>query len=317
MKQSQLSLVERSLRAFRLAAVAIVAAGAAAYSPFFSGFVGAGTPTGDAIGAAASWVVANLASLWEGSVNVLPAAGAAFGPRAASAAPSGTGAPGAPMVLTPPPKPASSSPTPAAAASKPPTTTAAPSATRPAASAPATTGAIPSGSASAASQAPAPPPNLSSTELAVVLTLVRNTLVALNQANLTGNYTVLRDLGAPGFREANNSSRLAEIFAPVRALNIDLSPVVLIEPRLTVAKVNDNGMLSIAGSLPTQPVVVSFEMLYQRVQNGWQIFGVSISTDAGLAAAAPKPSGGPAAGPTPAAAPAASPPTTRGTTPRP
>jgi hypothetical protein len=41
-----------------------------------------------------------------------------------------------------------------------------------------------------------------------VLTLVRSALIALQQANETGNYTVLRDLGAPGFEEANTAARL-------------------------------------------------------------------------------------------------------------
>jgi hypothetical protein len=31
-----------------------------------------------------------------------------------------------------------------------------------------------------------------------VLILIRSTILALDQANKTGNYTVLRDLGAPG-----------------------------------------------------------------------------------------------------------------------
>ena len=33
-----------------------------------------------------------------------------------------------------------------------------------------------------------------------VLILVRSAILALDQANKTGNYTVLRDLGAPGFQ---------------------------------------------------------------------------------------------------------------------
>jgi hypothetical protein len=315
------SLVERSLRALRLAAVAIVAAGAAAYSPFFSGYMGPGTPTGDAVGTAASWVVANLAAAWDRTLTVLPAVTSAVTSPAA-AAPATSGAAGAPMVLTPPkpatsasatpPRAATTTPAPAAGSPRPPATAAAPTAPRPAASAPASVGAIPP--ASAPSSSGNPPPNLSQGELALVVTLVRNTLVALNQANLTGNYTVLRDLGAPGFREANTASRLSEIFASLRALNLDLSPVVLFDPRLSVVKVNDNGMLNIAGSLTTQPVL-TFEMLYQRIQNTWQLFGVSVATEPALAAA-PKP-GDASAPPTPASAPAATPPATRGTTPPP
>src|SRR4051812_18904799 len=45
-----------------------------------------------------------------------------------------------------------------------------------------------------------------------VLILIRSTLLALDHANRTGNYTVLRDLGAPGFYTANTAARLAEIF---------------------------------------------------------------------------------------------------------
>ena len=45
-----------------------------------------------------------------------------------------------------------------------------------------------------------------------VLMLVRSTILALDQANKTGNYTVLRDLGAPGF-QVNTAAKLAEIFA--------------------------------------------------------------------------------------------------------
>ena len=46
--------------------------------------------------------------------------------------------------------------------------------------------------------------------------LIRTTLIALNQANQTGNYSVLRDLGTPQFQSLNSDARLAEIFAALR-----------------------------------------------------------------------------------------------------
>src|SRR5262245_2055988 len=66
-----------------------------------------------------------------------------------------------------------------------------------------------------------------------VLILIRETLLALDQANKTGNYTVLRDLGSPEF-QANTAARLAEIFAQQRKDNIDLSGVAVIDPQLTL-----------------------------------------------------------------------------------
>jgi hypothetical protein len=66
-----------------------------------------------------------------------------------------------------------------------------------------------------------------------VLILIRSALLALDQANKTGNYTVLRDLGSPDF-QANSAARLAEIFAQQRRDNIDLSGVAVIDPQLTL-----------------------------------------------------------------------------------
>src|SRR5437016_5736212 len=41
------------------------------------------------------------------------------------------------------------------------------------------------------------------TQRTAAIILVKNALLAVNQGNLTGNYTVLRDLASPGFRERN------------------------------------------------------------------------------------------------------------------
>src|SRR4051794_31643976 len=46
----------------------------------------------------------------------------------------------------------------------------------------------------------------------IAVILVKNALLAVNQGNLTGNYTVLRDLASPGFREKNSAADLAAIF---------------------------------------------------------------------------------------------------------
>ena len=58
--------------------------------------------------------------------------------------------------------------------------------------------------------------------------LIRSTLLALDQANKTGNYTVLRDLGAPGFQATNNPAQLGDIFANLRRERIDLSGVAVL-----------------------------------------------------------------------------------------
>ena len=192
-----------------------------------------------------------------------------------------------------------------------PTTGAKPAGTPAATPAPATA-AKPGTTAAGTPAAATPPLSLSQSDQLLVVTLLRTTLVAVYQADVTGNYTVLGDLGAPGFHDKYSATALADVFAPIRTRNIDLSQVVVLDPHLAVAKINDQGMLDVAGSLATLPVPVNFEILYQGVANSWQLFGVQIvPVDAAQVATQPSlvppASGQPAAGAAPAA-PGAKPP---------
>ena len=110
-----------------------------------------------------------------------------------------------------------------------------------------------------------------------VLILVRGTLLALDHANKTGNYSVLRDLGAPAF-QVNNPARLAEIFANHRREDLDLSGVAVIDPQLTVLpQIEANGMMHMAGFFPSVPKQVNFELAFAPVNGQWRLFGISVS----------------------------------------
>ncbi|WP_246686643.1 MULTISPECIES: hypothetical protein [unclassified Methylobacterium] len=111
-----------------------------------------------------------------------------------------------------------------------------------------------------------------------VLILIRSTLLALHEANETGNYTVLRDLSAPGFRDANTAARIGEIFASQRAQKLDLSGVAVLDPQLTLLpQIEPNGLLHMAGFFPSVPSQVNFELLYAPVDGRWRLFGISVN----------------------------------------
>jgi hypothetical protein len=130
----------------------------------------------------------------------------------------------------------------------------------------------------------------------IIATLVRTTLVALDQANVTGNYTVFRELAAPSFRERNSDASLAVIFASLRQANIDLSAVVVLEPQLTAPpSLDNNHALHIEGTLATKPAPVRFELLFQAIEGRWRLFGVSVNPIAAAKPAAPPLAGGGAA----------------------
>lgn len=102
-------------------------------------------------------------------------------------------------------------------------------------------------------------------------------MVALAQANEIGNYTVLRDIGAPGFRDRNSAADLARIFAPIRDAKIDLSVVTILDPNISNATLNAQKQLHITGKLETRPNPVAYELLFEVARGNWRIFGVSVT----------------------------------------
>jgi hypothetical protein len=107
--------------------------------------------------------------------------------------------------------------------------------------------------------------------------LVWSAMAALDQANQTGNYSVLRDLGAPSFQAGNSAATLGGAFQPLRAQQIDLgytlvtSPVFQFPPAIA-----QNGLLRIRGVFPLRPTAIGFDLLFQNVGGQWKIFGISV-----------------------------------------
>lgn len=118
-----------------------------------------------------------------------------------------------------------------------------------------------------------------------IVLLIRMSVMALGDALQTGNFTVLRDLGAPGFAEANTAAKLSQTFAGLAAQGIDLTSTSIIAPQLTETPTLDpkTGMLHIKGFFPGQPVQINFELLFQPVGGRWRIFGMSVNPAAAAA----------------------------------
>ena len=112
-----------------------------------------------------------------------------------------------------------------------------------------------------------------------LVTLIMSSLLALNQANATSNYTVLWDGAAPDFQQANSPEHLAEIFKGLRARDLDLSPILLHEPRLfRRPEMSEQGIIRLTGLFPTEPDQVLFDLFYQPVQGKWRLLGMAVQT---------------------------------------
>jgi len=133
-----------------------------------------------------------------------------------------------------------------------------------------------SGNTVAPQAAPAPPPLQTSVEQA--LYLIRSTLMTLNDANRSGNYSVLRDLATPDFAARNSAADLAVIFAELRQRKFDLFAAAITPPQFTATPTIANGTLRLVGFFPTRPQQIGFDLAYQSITGQWRLHAISVAT---------------------------------------
>lgn len=127
------------------------------------------------------------------------------------------------------------------------------------------------------SDTPAQAPHTVSTGQAIYL--VRSTLMTLNDANRSGNYTVLRDLAAPDFQAKNSASDLAQSFLDLRRRKFDLFSVSFSDPEFTAVPALDaGGRVHLTGYFPTEPLRIRFDLTFQSVEGQWRLFAISVAT---------------------------------------
>ena len=109
-----------------------------------------------------------------------------------------------------------------------------------------------------------------------LVALVRNVLLAVNDANLTGNYTVLRDLSAPDSQGLNTPERLEESFRPIRQQGTDFSIVAVATPRFVqLPAFTPQGYLRVNGEFLSSPRI-TFDIFLQHVAGRWRPYAIGV-----------------------------------------
>lgn len=115
----------------------------------------------------------------------------------------------------------------------------------------------------------APPKEVQGPEISM---LIRTAIIALHQANVTGNYSVLRDLSASVLQAANTPADLARQFAEFREKRFNLAPTVLFDPILDEKpELSTTGQLRVQGHFPTQPQEVIFDLTFLFEGGTWRL----------------------------------------------
>ncbi len=123
---------------------------------------------------------------------------------------------------------------------------------------------------------------------ASILILTRSAILALDQANKTGNYSVFREWSAPAFALTNSSGQLADIFAQLRRNRTDLSGVLLLEPQLTKnPEIDSRSNLHLVGFFPSTPTQLRFELIFAPIDRQWRLFDINLDLNSSGAVAPP------------------------------
>lgn len=127
----------------------------------------------------------------------------------------------------------------------------------------------------AAPPKPAAPPVLPDADKIVLL--IRTSLLTVNDAVQTGNFTVLRDKAAPSFRDGTTPTSLGKSLDSLAQQRVDLSAVAIIAPQLTeLPAIDDSKRLKLKGYFPGQPIGIGFDLTFEAVQGIWRLFALSI-----------------------------------------
>lgn len=130
----------------------------------------------------------------------------------------------------------------------------------------------------AAQPAVQPPPSIRPTPSGLELAkLLWSTVAAVEHANTSGNYSVLRDISAQRFQINFDPARLTEIFSGLRRLNIDLSNALLVPPTYYEApQMISDDAFRVRGIFQLRPISIGFDVYYQWEQGRWKLLGIDL-----------------------------------------
>jgi hypothetical protein len=129
------------------------------------------------------------------------------------------------------------------------------------------------GKAKIPSRLPAPP------DKTHAASMVKVTLVTLNNAVLSKNFSVLWSQSAYGLRRRYSTARMRRAFAPFIKRGVDIAPALNLRPIWNVEPAVDaHGELRLAGWFRTRPRIVRFDLRYLRERGRWRLSMIDVDT---------------------------------------
>lgn len=111
----------------------------------------------------------------------------------------------------------------------------------------------------------------------VLETLVKTSLLTLNDANVTGNYSVLHAKLSKPFRQQFSPEKLQETFKEFSQGNADFDIIAALKPAYVPSPVVDgDGKLVVKGGFPTEPSRLLFELEFIPSDGEWKLIRIHV-----------------------------------------
>ncbi|HZP20685.1 MAG TPA: hypothetical protein VFB16_10820 [Bauldia sp.] len=108
--------------------------------------------------------------------------------------------------------------------------------------------------------------------------MIKSALMTFNDANITGNYTVLQESLAKPFRDQYSADKLKEVFKPFADNHIFINAIVVAKPVLTEpARIDERGALLLHGYFDVSEVSrVTFALDYLISEGVWKVINIQV-----------------------------------------
>jgi hypothetical protein len=107
--------------------------------------------------------------------------------------------------------------------------------------------------------------------------LVKGSLITFNDANMTGNYEVMRLRAAKPFEDKFTAADLHEMFKGFGEQEINIATVAGMDIIEDAPSKVEDGVLTLSGHFATNPLEVSYTLNYMVEGSDWALIGIDVS----------------------------------------
>jgi hypothetical protein len=107
--------------------------------------------------------------------------------------------------------------------------------------------------------------------------LIKTTLMTFNDANLTGNYSVLHAKSSRQLQDQVSVEKLTAAFQKFRDMRLNIESVVSDDIVLTESKTNSDGVLELVGMFKDDDKKIKYDLKFVKNDGIWRLLGINVN----------------------------------------